>query len=267
MAVKFVDVSYKNLFEKVNFQIDNGQIVSVVGESGSGKTAVFDLIFGQDLNFGGKIITGVKTINNNIRKKQIKEIRKEIFYLKQDYSDQLFNITVLEDIKYHISNFRENELQELLKIFGLDNSILTKHYSELSDGELKKALIIIMFLSNKKLLLLDDVTLGLDLKGKRALIKQLKKAKREEKIIIVSSNDADFLLSVVDKIIYIKNNKLNVEKDKYIFFENKGILNKCNMKMPKILQFKEIVLKNKKIKLLYRDSINDLIKDIYRNAK
>jgi len=210
---------------------------------------------------------GKKILDKSKKSKQLKEIRKDLFYLKQDYCNQLFNINVLEDINYYLGNANKDELDELLKGFGLDSGVLTKHYSELSDGETKKVLLIIMLLSVKKILLLDDATADLDLKGKKTLIKQLKKAKRDGKVIILSSNDSDFLLALVDVVLYINENKIVVENDKYNFFENKYILNKCSMKMPKTLQFKNIVLKRKKIKLLYRDNINDLIKDIYRNAK
>lgn len=267
MAVKFVDVSYKNIFEKVNFEIAKGQIVSVVGKNGSGKTTVFELIYGQDLKFDGKINLGKKILDKNRKQKQLKEIRKDIFYLRQDYCNQLFNINILEDINYYVGIPKEEKLEELLKGFGLNNSVLKKHYSELSYGELKKILLILVILSDKKILLLDDVTSDLDLKGKKTLIKKLKQLKREGKIIVLSSCDADFLLEASDVVLYIDDNKLAVKNDKYNFFKNKNLLNKCSMEMPKILEFKDIVLKRKKIKLLYRDNINDLIKDIYRNAK
>ena len=267
MAVKFVDVSYKNIFDKVNFEIGKGQIVSIVGKNGSGKTTIFDLIFGQSLEFEGKIVLGKKILDKNKKAKQLNEIRKDMFYLKQNYCEQLFNINILEDIKYYVEKVREGELEELLKGFGLESSILAKHHSELSAGERKKVLLVIMLLSNRKALLLDDVTAELDLKGKKTLVKQLKKVKREGKIIILSSSDVDFLLEVTDIILYINDNKIAVEKDKNNFFANEETLRKCNMVMPKILQFKDVALKRNKIKLLYRDNINDLIKDIYRNAK
>ena len=152
MAVKFVDVSYKNIFKKVNFEIDKGQIVSVVGKNGSGKTTVFDLIYGQDLKFDGKINLGKKILDKNRKQKQLKEIRDDIFYLRQNYYEQLFNINVLEDINYYVDDARKAELEELLKGFGLDNSVLTKHHSELSSGEIKKILVTIMLLSDKKIL-------------------------------------------------------------------------------------------------------------------
>ena len=267
MAVKFVDVSYKNIFKQVNFNIEKGQIFSIIGKSASGKTTVFDLIYGQDLNFEGKITFGKKVLDKNRKDKQLKEIKDDIFYLRQNYYDHLFNINILEDINYYVEGYKKIELEELLKTFGLDNDILKKHYSELSDGEIKKVFLIITLLSNKKILLLDDVTANLDLKGKKTLIKQLKRVKREGKIIILSSSDVNFLLEVTDVVLYINDNKIVVESNKYCFFENKDNLDKCNIQMPKILQFKDVVLKRKKIKLLYRDNINDLIKDIYRNAK
>ena len=267
MVIKFVDVSYKNIFDKVNFEIDKGQIVSLVGKNGSGKTTVFDLIFGQNLDFEAKITLRKKILDKNRKSKQLKEIRKDMFYLKQDCCDQLFNINILEDINYYLGSASDAELKELLKVFGLDCSILTKHHYELSEGEIKKILLVIALLSNKKILLLDDVTARLDLKGKKTLVKQLKKVKRDGKIIILSSCNTDFLIEVTDVVLYINDNKISVESDKNTFFTNEKTLRKCNIVMPKILQFKDIVLKRKKIKLLYRENINDLIKDIYRNAK
>lgn len=267
MAIKFVNVNYKNIFKKLNLEIKENEIISIVGKNGSGKTCFLNLIFGLDLTFEGEIFVNKRSLSSKIRGKELNMIRKNIFYLIQDYHKKLFNINVFEDIKYGISNLSIDKLYELLKLFDLDKEILNKNYIELSDGEIKRILIIKMFIRNSKIILLDDPTSGLDQKSVSTLIKLLKKEKRTEKSIIICSQDSEFLFSISDRIVILDNEKLIECNNKYDFFANKKLLNKCELTMPKVLQFRENTLKRKNIKLIYRDNINDLIKDIYRYAK
>lgn len=267
MAIKFVGLNYKNVFKNINLELKENQITSIVGKNGSGKTSFFNLIFGLDLNFEGKIIIDKKNINNKIKSKDLGVIREKIFYLKQDYQKQLFNVNVLEDIKFIKNNLNLNKLEELLKNFNLSKEVLCKSYFELSDGEVKKILLIAMLLKDSKIILLDDPTSGLNQKGINYLIKILKKEKRNGKLIIIASQDSEFLLSVTDKVLFLNDKRIFILEDKYAFFDNQELLNICGLTKPNILLFREKVLKDKKIKLVYRDNINDLIKDIYRNAK
>lgn len=267
MAIKFIDIKYRNIFESLNLEIKENQITAVVGKNGSGKTSLFNLIFGLDLNFNGKIVIGRNSINEKSKKRDLLKIRKNMFYLKQDCQNQLFNINVFEDIKYGVTNLDINKLGELLKNFGLSEEILSKSYFELSSGELKKILIITMFINDNKIILLDDPTVDLDQKSIGMLVKLLKKEKRNGKIIIISSQDSEFLINISDTVLILNNGNIDIEENKYQFFSNKSLLNKCDLIMPNVLQFRETVLNKKNVKLVYRDNINDLIKDIYRNAK
>lgn len=267
MAIKFSDIKYKDIFYEINLEIKNNQIISIVGKNGSGKTSIFNLIYGLDLDFSGKITIDRKNIHNKIKNKDLDIIRKKQFYITQKFQNQLFNINILEDIKYAVPNYKKDELDDLLEYFDLNKDILKKTFVELSLGEQKKILLIIMFLKDSKIMLLDDPTSNLDQKTIDNLIKLLKKEKRKDKIIVISSQDSDFLLSITDIILMIENNKIIEIENKYSFFENRELLNKCNLAMPKVLLFKEVVLNKKNIKLMNRDNINDLIKDIYRSAK
>lgn len=267
MAIKFVDVKCEHIFKNLNLEIKTNEITSIVGKNGSGKTRFLNLIFGLDLNFSGKIVIGKKNICDKMKRLNLEKLRADIFYLSQTYQNQLFNVNALEDIKYDIPNFDMIKLDELLKSFCLDREILKKNYSELSNGEMKKILLISMFIGNKKIILLDDPTSDLDQKSISTLIKLLKKAKRDGKMIIITSQNSEFLLSVSDKILILDNGNLMEQKNKYDFFSNSELLNKCGLTMPNVLQFRQKVLERKNIKLVYRDNINDLIKDIYRSAK
>lgn len=267
MEIKIKDLKYKDIFNSLNVEIKESEITSIVGKNSTGKTALLDLIYGIALEYDGEI-----TIDNiNINKKsELKKLRKNMFYMIQNYSSQLFNINVLEDIRYSINDsltiVDNNKLYEYLELLDLDVSILNKNYSEISNSELKKILIIMMIISDKKIILLDEPTLGLDDKSQMTLIKLLKKEKRKGKIIIITSQDSDFLLRVSDKVLFINNKKIIEKNNKYEFFEDKALLDKSNLTIPNTLKFKEIANIKKNKKLMYRDNLNDLLKDIYRNA-
>ena len=266
MVIKFNNVSYKDIFENINLEIGDNKIISLIGKNGSGKSMFLNLLYGIVTDFSGNININDEVINNKTKKKEIEKIRKDIFYLNQDYSSSLFNITIFEDIKYNISNVDLEKLQEYLKLLKLEKEILYKNYSELSDGQIKKILLIMMLISDNKIILLDDLTNGLDQKSISSIIKLLKKEKRNNKIIIVSSQDSEFLLNISDSVIMIYDKKLIKLENKYDFFSDENKLTKCGLHMPNVLLFRENVLQRKNIKLIYRDNINDLIKDIYRNA-
>ena len=127
-------------------------------------------------------------------------------------------------------------------------------------------LFIKLLLSNKKILLIDDITSSLDTKSISTIVKILKREKRDGKIIILSSNNSEFLLSAADSFIILEDNSVTINNNKYNLFSNKTLLDSIEMPMPDIVKFKNLA-QNKGIKLMYRDNINDLIKDIYRNAK
>ena len=265
MEVKVKDLCYKNIFTNLNIEISKNEITAIVGKSGSGKTAILNLIYGLNKDFSGEIKIGRKVINTKTKNKNIFEIRKDIFYLRQEFESDLFNINVYEDIKYGKTNIDEKKLYELLNIFNLDVNILSKCYIDLDNYEKKKVLLVKLLISDCKLIIIDDVTKYLDSKSVEALIKILKREKRNDKTIIITSMDSNFLLKVVDKFIVFDNGHVR-KNEKYEFFGDLQLLNRINMSVPNIISFK-IFAQSKNIKLMYRDNINDLIKDIYRNAK
>ena len=180
---------------------------------------------------------------------------------------RLFNISINDDIGFTTRDYDKEKLNELLDLFGLDNEILYRSYREISKSEYNKICIIICLLDNKPILLLENPTDGLDIKSKKSLIKILKREKRNNKIIFVTSTDSEFLFSVSNVIIYRDKNKYVINDNKYNFFGNKRLLKDLDIEQPNIMNFYDEVKKNKKVRLLNRDNINDLIKEIYRHAK
>lgn len=268
MEIKFNAVTYKNVLEDINVNFKEGEITSILGKNGSGKSQILDLIYCLDLPHSGDIKIGTKKINKDTKKSEFKKNRNKISYLQENHSQQLYNINIYEDLKCGLKNKINKEyLNELMKIFELSEEILTKNYLEISYSEKKKICLIKIFLNDSKILLLDNPNCGLDYKCTQNLIKLLKRLKHNNKLIILVSQNSEFILQISDKIIAIDNKKIIFDGDKYEFMNNKKNLEKINMSVPNVIKFVDNVLKTRKIKLVYRDNINDLLKDIYRNVK
>lgn len=267
MEIKLNNIKYRNIFEDLDIEIKDSKITSIIGKNGSGKSILLNLLSVLYTDFDGEILIDKKVINSKTNNKHIKRIQEDIFYLRQNYEEYLFNTNVFEDIKSGFFNIDLSKLEELLKLFDLKEEILKNSFLDLSSGELKKILIIKMFIINSKILLLDDPTRDLDQKSVLNLIKLLKREKHNGKIIIIASADTEFLLKISDQIIIIDNGKVYESKDKYNVFSNISLLNRLHLNMPSVLDFKLKANSMKKIKLVYRDNINDLIKDIYRNVQ
>ena len=208
-------------------------------------------------------ISGSSRITKNLNRHSLN--KEVITVIKKENPKRLFNIRLKDDIKYN-GNYDKDYLEELLNQFELKDDILNKKYSNISKSEYRKISIIIAIINLSPILLLEDPTVGLDVKSKKALIRILKKEKRKNRIVIVSSKDSEFLFQLVNYIIYKDKNNYVISNDKYSFFSNKKILKQFDLAEPQIINFYSEVRKNTKIKLLNRDNINDLIKEIYRNA-
>lgn len=202
---------------------------------------------------------------NNFNIKIDNEVEKfNISYLKDD-SDILFNINILEDLKYGNPNYDEEYMGELIKLLGLDSNVLNKNYTELSKSEYRKVLIILTLLRKNKIIILDNPTIGLDEKSINGLIKILKNERRKDNIILITSNNSDFLLPISDNIFVIDENEVKNIDNKYDFFDNDKLLEYVRLDKPSIMKFYSEV-KRKNIKLRYRDNISDLLKEIYINV-
>lgn len=264
MEINLVDIKTKD-FKSLNLSFSQGKIHTLIGSNNSEINNLMELVScNKKIDDGVVEINGNK-INYNVINEELSKLKEQIFYINEK-QQILFNVNILEDFKYYIKDFSLEKIYELLDLFGLEHNICQKSYFELSSSEIKKILLIIGIMVSNKILIIENPTSKLDYKSVQTLIKQLKKLKRENKIIILTSYNTDFLIEISDSVIVLDKNKIIEQGDKYKIFSNEKILNKLNIKVPNIIKFINVV-KAKNIKINNIDNINDLIKEVYRNAK
>lgn len=279
MEIAFKNVSYavKEPFPKIilgdiNIEFKSGKINGITGPAGSGKSVLAQMINALILPTKGSILIGDSEIYEG-KISNIKNIRSKIGLVYQKPEEQFFLPTVLKEVSFGITDFKENQRQkenlviEILQMVGLNETYLKRNPFTLSSGEKRKVAIASILIHDPEVIILDEPTIGLDNASKKNIIKTIKSLKTKyNKTVFVISKDTDLLLKICDYVVVLNKGQVVLEGNKYDVFTNKN-LEDYGVKRPDIINFEMLALNKKKVKLGYRDEINDLMKDVYRYVK
>ena len=223
--VENLTVKIKNqiLLNKIFCTLLPGRITCFIGKSGAGKTTLLKSLVNLV-----PIITGQIIINN----KQLGELNncqkaEEIGYVFQNFN--LFNnLSVLENCidPLLIRGMNNDDAKQIaireLKKLGMENYI-DKYTSELSGGQKQRVAIARSLCLKPRIILLDEPTASLDPNNTHTLVKILKSLASEGLTIGVSSQDMNFVNSILDRVYYVEAGNI------IDFCENAKSLDKCPM--------------------------------------
>lgn len=272
-SIGYVDKNQKKYLDDINLKFSSGHVYGIIGNSGSGKTYLGKILALKDKQTYGEISYD-DTVVRPYSKKTIKDsIYKNIGYVPENTKSLFLQETVYDELKYQIEIHQyqlekmEKRITNVLKMVGLKEEKIGQNPQLLSTGEQRKLALACALVHNPKVIILDEPILGFDpFEQKRLLyiIRMLKS--RYHKTIILITNNLEFLIQAVDEIAVLDCGKLIDFDKKYTVLKEARKLKKLGMEVPTTIYFSDLVLKKKKIKIGYRDQMNDLIKDIYRNA-
>ncbi len=206
----------------VSFELYEGEILGVVGESGSGKsTLVKCLYFDEEVTSGSAKLVPYRGDGINIfqvsaqQKRDIRNFKMGMVYqnpwlgLRMNYSS---GANVAEKLiaagNYHVKKIRgrSSELLEQLEIPLLRMNELPKNFS---GGMQQRVQIAKALANNPPLLLLDEVTTGLDLSVQAKVLDLIRSIQQQLKVaIIVVSHDLGVIRMLADRTIVMKQGKI-----------------------------------------------------------
>lgn len=207
-------IEVKNLFYKypddkqalknINFVIREGQKIAFLGANGSGKTTLLFCLVGL-LNYEGEIKIFGKDVKQNF-----KEIRKNIGFVFENPDDQLFNLTVYEDVAFSLKQQRYNEDEIRIKVKEVLEKLKLLGYEErqpyhLSYGEKKKVCLATALVNSPKMLILDEPTSNLDPASTREFKEMIKNINTTQ---IIATHDIRFVKEVCDSVLILRNGEI-----------------------------------------------------------
>ncbi len=185
----------------LDLHIQEGGIFAILGPNGSGKTTLIKAILGMVIPNKGKIAVLGKAVKNQWK------YRHEIEYLPQ-IANFPGNLKVKELIRM-IKDLRQKSSEEdkLVSMFGLE-PFLDKKLATLSGGTKQKVNIVLTFMFDSPLIILDEPTTGLDPAALIRLKELIQKEKEKGKTILVTSHIMQFVEEVADEIVYLLEGKI-----------------------------------------------------------
>jgi Cu-processing system ATP-binding protein len=185
----------------LELHIDQGGIFAVLGPNGSGKTTLIKTVLGMVLPNKGTI----SVMDSSVRDKW--KYRQDINYLPQ-IANFPGNLKVKELIAM-IKDIRQKPSDELklIGLFGLE-PFLDKKLSNLSGGTKQKVNIVLAFMFNSPLIILDEPTNGLDPLALIRLKELIFEEKAKGKTFLITSHIMQFVEEVSDQIVYLLEGKI-----------------------------------------------------------
>ncbi len=208
VSIKDLNFGYANkakIFKDLSFKITSPSFVAIVGKSGSGKSTLIDLLLKLNHPESGEILINNNHYTYSDAKSLFAYVPQSIYLADSSIQDNVSLGMVGKPINKESVNysFKLAGLSEFIQ--NLPNGVHTsigENGSLLSGGQRKRLGLARAFYSKKPVLILDEVTSGLDSVTESNILKDLKLLSKEKLVILVTHNLHN--LSLFDQVIDLK---------------------------------------------------------------
>ena len=244
---------------KVNLNINKGEIYGLLGPNGAGKSTLIKMITGLEKITSGKII-----YNENIDK--INKYKKNIGLLPQELAIYM-DFTARENVLFFCSlyGFKGKELKKRVDT-ALDFVALTEYQnkkaSEFSGGMKRRLNMACAIAHTHKLIVMDEPTVGIDPQSRNHILQSVKRLQSEGATVIYTSHYMEEVEELCDNIAIMDKGSIIAQGSKedlksrfinnnlYIIKLKNHIENIDNI-IRKIPGVENVVIQNNEIKCYY----------------
>ena len=200
----------KVVLKDIDFTFEEGKIYGLIGRNGAGKTTFFICINEDIEKDRGKFILSDQYGENELKTEDIGYVISTPT-VPEFLTGKEFLTFFLEINKDKITEPKTiDEYFDLVKINKEDQDKLLKDYSH---GMKNKMQLLINFIANPKVLLLDEPLTSLDIVVQEEM-KQVLKNMKKDHILIFSTHILELALDLCDEIVILNNKKLELIEKK-----------------------------------------------------
>lgn len=228
----------KKALDDVSLTINKGEFIGIIGHTGSGKSTLIQHFNGLEKATSGTIYFDGQDIYD--KDFNMKSLRSRVGLVFQYPEHQLFETTVLEDVKFGPKNLGLSKVEvdlrafEAIKQVGLSEKCYDDSPFELSGGQKRRVAIAGVLAMKPQILILDEPTAGLDPRGRDEILDQIAKLHKDGLTVILVSHSMEDVAKYADRIIAMNSGKVAFDGTPKEVFRHYKELERMGLSAPQI---------------------------------
>ncbi len=219
------------ILKHVNVEFESGEVCAIIGSNGAGKSTLAKIIDNLLQPTSGEI---------TIEGKQYKTLKQHditslVGYIFQNPNDQIFNSTVHKEITYGIKNINDDLYLRVVNLTGLKDKENANPFN-LSFSERKFINIASALLREPHIIIMDEVTGGLDKLEKMRLVKILNYLHTINVTVLFITHDMEFAYKNCQNALILDNGNVLYKGSIESAFQNVEIVRRAHIDQPIIVQ-------------------------------
>jgi len=210
-VIEFKQVSYqvgdKKILNQLDLEVADNDYLTIVGLSGGGKSTILTLMAQMISATSGEI----DFQGQNVEELDPVKYRREVSYCVQ--RPALFGETVEDNLKFPAEvrgvEYDRDRALELMARVQLPASMMDQKVIEVSGGERQRIALLRNLMYLPKVLLLDEITTGLDAENKAIVWNLIRAVHQEEQIAIVSVTHDQQEIENAEKVIAVVDGRIS----------------------------------------------------------
>lgn len=220
--IEFRDVHFaydekQEVLKGISFKVNPGETVAIVGATGAGKSTIISLITRlYDINSGRILLDDA-----DIKAYELHNLRSHIGVVLQDVF--LFNGSIFENLSFGDETITLDKIRSVAKAIEVDDFIMSlpggydyvvrERGSSISLGQRQLLSFLRAYLSDPKILILDEATSSVDHESEKLIQRATEKITKGRTSIIIAHRLST--IEKADKIIVMDHGKI-VEEGKHM---------------------------------------------------
>ena len=191
----------ENILNGINAKINDGDFVALVGSNGAGKSTLMKLILQINTGYEGSICINGKEVSKAYDYSDVGYVSQK----SASFNSQ-FPATALEVVIGGIGDKKKGiAMLETVGLEGYENHLI----GNLSGGQQQKVFIARALLSNPKVLILDEPTVGIDITSAKSICALLDKLNKEKGItILMTTHNLPYIENYINKVLFLDSDGL-----------------------------------------------------------